>query len=77
VKGIPILGEEVKRPQILEIIMVILGKDCTKNNEKYTPKPEQQKEWDNYIVNGFMGDVMDPGESIGEIIETANMMAFE
>jgi hypothetical protein len=77
VDSIPILGGEVKRPEVLEIIMVMLAKDCTKNTEKYIPKQEQQIEWDKYIPQGFMGDAMDVGESINEIIETANIMAFE
>lgn len=77
VGSIPILGEEVKRPEVLEIVMVMLAKDCTKNTEKYIPKQEQQIEWEKYIPQGFMGDAMDVGESINEIIETANIMAFE
>jgi hypothetical protein len=77
VEGIPTLGQGVNRPEIFEVIMVIIAKDCNKNADKYTPRKEQEEEWNNYIHHGFMGDIPDSHEAINQIIETANIMAFE
>tara|TARA_R110001592_G_scaffold166457_2_gene401518 strand:- start:869 stop:2212 length:1344 start_codon:yes stop_codon:yes gene_type:complete len=76
VKDIPILDGRGK-PKVFEVIMVILAKDCNKNSEKYTPNKNQEAEWQKYIINGFMGENPDPNEAINQIIETANIMAFE
>ena len=76
VKDIPILDGRGK-PKVFEVIMVILAKDCNKNSEKYTPNKDQEAEWQKYIINGFMGENPDPNEAINQIIETANIMAFE
>lgn len=77
IKDIPTLEQGVKRPEVFEVIMVILAKDCNKNAEKYTPSAEQESEWNNYIHHRFMGDIPDSHEAINQIIETANIMAFE
>ena len=77
VEDIPTLGQGGNRPEIFEVMMVILAKDCNKNVEKYIPQKEQEEEWDNYIHRGFMGDIPDSHEAINQIIETANIMAFE
>jgi hypothetical protein len=77
IKDIPALEQGVKKPEVLEVIMVILAKDCNKNAEKYTPSAEQESEWNNYIHHGFMGDIPDSHEAINQIIETANIIAFE
>lgn len=77
VNNIPTLGQGFNRPGVFEVIMVILAKDCNKNTEKYTPQKEQEEEWNNLIYRGFMGDIPDSKEAINQIIETANIMAFE
>jgi hypothetical protein len=77
VKDIPSLGQGVNRPEVLEVIMVIIAKDCNKNADKYTPHKEQEEEWNKYISHGFMGDIPNSHEAINQIIETANIMAFE
>lgn len=77
VVDIPKLGQGGNRPDPFEVIMVILAKDCNKNVEKYIPQKEQEEAWNNYIHHGFMGDIPDSHEAINQIIETANIMAFE
>lgn len=77
VEGIPTLGQGVNRPEVFEVIMVIIAKDCNKNADKFTPNKEQEEEWNNHIHRGFMGDIPDSHEAINQIIETANIMAFE
>ncbi|MFS1439565.1 P-loop NTPase fold protein [Shewanella sp. 10N.286.48.A6] len=77
VEDIPTLEQRGNRPDAFEVMMVILAKDCNKNVEKYIPQKEQEEEWDKYIHHGFMGDIPDSHEAINQIIETANIMAFE
>ena len=77
IEGIPTLERGVNRPEVFEIIMVIIAKDCNKNADKYTPNTEQKEKWDNYINHGFMGGALDSHEALNQIIETANIMAFE
>tara|TARA_R110001583_G_scaffold188966_1_gene351562 strand:+ start:14709 stop:16055 length:1347 start_codon:yes stop_codon:yes gene_type:complete len=77
VEDIPTLEQGVNRPEVFEVIMVIIAKDCNKNADKYTPNKEQEEEWNKYIHHGFMGDIPDSHEAINQILETANIMAFE
>lgn len=77
VEDIPTLGQGVNRPEAFEVIMVIIAKDCNKNADKYTPNKDQEEEWNKYIHRGFMGDIPDSHEAINQIVETANIMAFE
>lgn len=77
VESIPTLGQGLERPKAFEVIMVIIAKDCNENAEKYTPHKDQDKEWNNYIHNRFMDDIPNSHEAINQIIETANIMAFE
>jgi hypothetical protein len=75
--NIPTLKEDANRPDIFELIMVVLAKDCNKNADSYTPSKDQADEWNSYINRGIMGDLPDENEAINEIIETANILAFE
>ena len=56
--------------------MFILAKESTENAEQYKPSEENEVFW-NSFENRFMGDHFVPQRAINQIIETANIMAFE
>ena len=66
------------RPEVFEFVMAILAKDCNTNIENYRVSVEQESKWDSYIRRyEFMDGMPYPKRAIAQIIETANIMAFE
>lgn len=76
VKKLPTFESGVGAPKPFEVIMFIIAKGCTENAEWYKPSEEKKELWDSY-ESGFMGNFPVPHKAINEIIETANIMAFE
>lgn len=80
VKNTPLLSngrkENRKKPEIFEVMMVIIAKDCNINATLYLPQVIQEGEWSCYI-QGFMGGHIQEGEAIVKIKEIASLMAFD
>ncbi|WP_201536761.1 P-loop NTPase fold protein [Psychrobacter immobilis] len=76
VKKLPTFESSVGVPKPFEVIMFIIAKGCTENAEWYKPSEGKKELWESY-ESGFMGNFPVPHKAINEIIETANIMAFE
>ena len=76
VKKLPTFESGRGVPKAFEVIMFILAKESTENAEQYKPSEENEAFW-NSFENRFMGDRFVPQRAISQIIETANIMAFE
>ncbi|WP_201583092.1 KAP family NTPase [Psychrobacter jeotgali] len=62
--------------EVFEVMMIFIAKDCNKNTEKYILPEKYDDSWKYYVVE-FMGRSLTSGMAIGEIVKTANIMAFE
>jgi len=74
--------EEVKpfpsgsnRPEIEEVLMVILARDCKLGATPYLPKQNIDK-WDNIIENGFFNYGLDPSDAINELRNTFEVISL-
>ena len=76
VKSIPEL-DRMKRPSVIEVMMVIFAIGCNKNTEKYILTKDQKEKWDLHINESFMRFTPNKNEIITALIETANIMTFE
>lgn len=76
VKKLPTFESSVGVPKPFEVIMFIIAKGCTENAEWYKPSEGKKELWESY-ESSFMGNFPVPHKAINEIIETANIMAFE
>jgi len=76
VTQITILDKQTIRPPVLDVVMVILAKDCSKNAEIYIPAQEHAEHWNNFIHRDFMEGEPDPQEAIREIKRTAQILAL-
>ncbi|WP_435979294.1 KAP family P-loop NTPase fold protein [Psychrobacter sp. DM4] len=66
------------RPEVFEFVMFVLGRDCNKNTQNYVVSEDQQKKWASYMKHYyFMDEIPYTKRAIGQIIEVANIMAFE
>lgn len=66
------------RPKVFEFVMFVLGRDCNKNTENYAVSEDQQRKWASYMsYYSFMDEIPYTKIAVGQIIETANIMAFE
>ena len=76
VKKLPTFESGIGVPKAFEVIMFILAKDSTENAEQYKPSEGNEEFW-NSFGNRFMGNSLVPQKAINQIIETANILAFE
>lgn len=66
------------RPEVFEFVMAMLAKDCNKNIENHKLSVDQEVKWDSYIRYYEIMDGMPYHKrTLAQIIETANIMAFE
>lgn len=64
------------RPNAFEVIMVIVARDFSNNNEKYILSHEQIPKWVRYI-EGFMGSIPHEGEIKVKLMEVESLMSFD
>jgi len=63
------------RPEIEEVLMVILARDCMLGVEPYLPKEDIDK-WNNIIDNGFFNYGIDSGYAIKELKNTFEVLSL-
>lgn len=69
-------GREI--PEVCEFIMASLTTDFNENKDNYTITDDQQKKWNSYMRHvNFMEEIPYRNRAVAEILETANIMAFE
>lgn len=69
-------GHEI--PEVCEFIMASLTTDFNKNEDNYAISEEQQTKWNSYMRHvSFMEEIPYRNRAVAQIIETANIMAFE
>jgi hypothetical protein len=65
----------MNRPEIEEVLMVILARDCKLGSEPYLPKDDIDK-WDNIIEKGFFNYGLDSGDAINELKNTFEALSL-
>ena len=64
------------RPNAVQVMMVIIAKECNKNKENYKAWENQQSEWEIY-VGGFMGNPPHEDEVRVKLMEVERLMSFD
>ena len=79
VKKLPYLEEGGREiPEVCEFIMASLTTDFNENKVNYAISEDQQKKWNSYMrYVSYMEEVPYRDRAVAQILETANIMAFE